>query len=185
MSGANSHMTETVDLTGVSPLAQPKLNFWAWYQLEDGYDWAYALVSTDGGATWTSLETTAANGSGTTKLDPIGAIGVNGGNKVYENGLTGTSGLPPLTSANLFHPEYTEHTADLTAYAGKKILLRFAYSSDPAVNLENFYVDDVSIVNASGTPLNVGVANPDDMETQGAWVSGGTPGFSWVTAAAG
>jgi subtilisin family serine protease len=185
VAGANSHMTETVDLTGASPLAQPKLRFWAWYQLEDGYDWAYALVSTDGGATWTSLETTAANGSGTTKLDPIGTLGVNGGNKVYENGLTGTSGLPPLTSANLFAPEYTQHTADLTAYAGKRVLLRFAYTSDPAVNLENFYVDDVSIVDASGTPLNVGVANPDDTETQGAWVTGGTPGFSWVTAAAG
>jgi subtilisin family serine protease len=185
--GANSHLTEPLDLTGVSPLAQPKLTFWTWYQLEDGYDWAYVLASTDGGTTWTSLETTAANASGTTKLDPIGTVGVNGGNKVYENGLTGTSGYPPLLSAgqNLLQPEYTLHTADLTPYAGKRILLRFAYTADGGVNYENFYVDDVSVMDAAGASLNVGVANPDDMEAQGAWVAGGTPGFSWVTAAAG
>ncbi len=186
--GANSHLTETVDLTGVSLLTQPKLKFWTWYQLEDGFDWAYVLVSTDGGATWTSLETTAVNASGTTKLDPIGdSGGVLGGSKAYENGLTGTSGSPPLLTAgqNLLHPEYALHTADLTPYAGKQVLLRFAYTSDPGTNYENFYVDDVSIVDATGAPLNVGVTNPDDMETQGAWISGGTPGFAWATADAG
>lgn len=181
--GADSHLTQPVDLTTVPAAASPKLTFWTWYQLEDGFDWAYALVSTDGGANWTSLATTAANASGTTTLDPIGdSGGVLGGAKRYPNGLTGTSGFAPLTTANLFHPEYTQHTADLSGYAGKRILLRFAYTADPATNLENFYVDDVAIVDGTGTPLTVGIANPDNMEAQAGWASGGTPGFAWVTA---
>lgn len=55
--------------------------------------------------------------------------------------------------------------------------LRFAYTSDPATNLENFYVDDVRILDAAGNVLFA-----DDMETPGNWVPGGNPGFQWVTA---
>lgn len=180
---STSHLTQTFDLSGVQAAAEPALRFWAWYQLEEGFDWAYVLVSIDGGATWTSLETSAANGSGTTTLDPIGDTGnVLGGGKAYPNGLTGTSGHAAFTSANLFVPAYAEHTADLSPYAGKTVQLRFLYTSDPATNYENFYVDDLSIVDGAGNPLAVGATNPDDMETTGTWTSGGTLGFSWVTA---
>ncbi|HEX2049594.1 MAG TPA: S8 family serine peptidase [Actinomycetota bacterium] len=178
-----SQLTEAVDLTGVGAAAAPKLKFWTWYQLEDGYDWAYALVSDDGGATWTSLATTAANNSGTTTLDPIGTTGGElGGSKEYPNGLTGTSGQPPnFLGQNPLEPAYTQHTADLSDYAGKRVLLRFAYTSDGGVNLENFYVDDVAIVDGAGNALSVGVTNPDNAETQGAWTAAGNPGFQWVT----
>ena len=67
-------------------------------------------------------------------------------------------------------------------YAGKSILLRFVFTSDPATNLENFYVDDVAVLDGAGNALSAGVTNLDDMETTGAWISGGTPGFAWVTA---
>ncbi len=60
--------------------------------------------------------------------------------------------------------------------------MRFLYTSDPAVNHENFYLDDLAVVDGAGNPLSVGVTNPDDMETTGSWTAGGTPGFSWVTA---
>jgi hypothetical protein len=43
-------------------------------------------------------------------------------------------------------------------------------------------VDDVASVDGAGNALSVGVTNPDDMEATGAWTSGGTPGFAWVTA---
>lgn len=172
-SGADSHLSQQLAL----PASATTLRFWTWYNLEDGFDWAYVLVSTDGGATWTSLPTTAPNGSGTTTLDPVGDTGgVLGGNKRYPNGLTGSSGSPPFTFG-LFVPQLTEHTVDLSAFAGRTILLRFAYTSDPATNLENFYVDDVRILDAAGNLLFA-----DDMETPGNWVPGGNPGFQWVTA---
>jgi hypothetical protein len=87
-----------------------------------------------------------------------------------------------MTSANLFAPTYTERKADLSAYADKTILLRFAQTSDGGVNFENFDVDDVSVVDVAGNPLAVGVPNPDDTETTGAWTPGGMSGFTLVTA---
>jgi hypothetical protein len=173
---ASSHLTRELAV----PAGATSLTFWSWYQLEDGFDWAFALVSTDGGATWTSLRTTAANGSGTTPIDPIGTVGAVGGNKPYEHGLTGTSGQPPLTGANVLHPVYVEQTADVSAYAGRTVLFRFLFSSDPATNYEGFYVDDVRILDGSGAALF-----SDDMETSTGWTPGGTPGFAWVTADAG
>jgi subtilisin family serine protease len=184
MPDADSTLTQTYDLSGVTPGQNPKLSFWTWYQLEDGFDWAYVLASTDGGQTWTSLQTQAANGSGTTTLDPIGdSGGVLGGSKAYPNGITGTSGQSPMfTGQNLLAATYTEHTADLTPYAGKSVLIRFAYTSDPGTNYEGFYVDDIAVVDGAGAALAVGAINPDDAETQSGWVAGGTPGFTWMTA---
>jgi hypothetical protein len=173
---ASSSLTRGVNLTGVPASAAPQLSFWTWYSLEDGYDWAYALVSTDGGNTWTSLATTSADGSGTTALDPIGdAGGVLGGSKEHEHGLTGDSGSPPTFTGQNLAPVYSQQTADLTPYAGRQILLRFAYTSDAGTNSHNFYVDDIAVRAGSTTIFS------DNAETRGAWTSGGFPGFSWMT----
>lgn len=172
---AESYLTRSIAV----PAGSAQLKFWAWYELEDGFDWAYALVSTDGGQTWASLVTTAAGGSGTSPIDPIGTVGAVGGNKKYPNGLTGSSGSPPLfTGLNAIAPVYTEHTADLTPYAGRTVLLRFGYSSDPATDLAGFYVDDVRVIDLLGN-----TAFADDMEAQ-SWGPSGTPGFRWVTTGA-
>jgi immune inhibitor A len=170
---AESYVTRSVTV----PANAAQLKFWSWYDLEDGYDWAFALVSADNGQTWSSLVTTAANAAGTTPLDPIGTAGAVGGNKKYPNGLTGVSGTPPTFSGQVtVAPVMTEHTADFTAYAGKTVLVRFGYSSDAATDLSGFYVDDVRIVDLLGNTLF-----SDDMEVNAGWTPSGTPGFRWVT----
>lgn len=174
---SESHMTMPLTL----PADASRLTFWTWYNLEDGFDWGFALVSTDNGQTWTSLITTGTDGSGTSPIDPIGTIGALGGNKPYPNGFTGSSGSQPtFTGANLTAPVYSEQTADISMFAGQSILLRFAYASDPATDLEGFYVDDVQILRLN--PMTP-VFFADDMETAGAWTAGGSPGFRRVTAA--
>lgn len=174
-SEANSHMTLSVTL----PATAAQLKFWTWYALEDGYDWAYALISADGGQTWTSLLTTGTDGSGTSALDPIGTVGAVGGNKDYPNGFTGASGSAPnFSGQEVTAPTYSEQTADISAYAGRSVLVRFAYTSDPATDLAGFYVDDLAVVNALGQVL---VADP--MESAGGWSAGGSPGFRLVTRA--
>ena len=56
----NSTLTRSIDLTGKTSAA---LTTKAWYEIEDGYDFLYGEVSTDGGATWQQVgkEVTGAN----------------------------------------------------------------------------------------------------------------------------
>ena len=50
--GLNSTLGRTVDLTGKSA---GSVSTWAWYNIEEGYDFLYAEASTDGGQTWAQV----------------------------------------------------------------------------------------------------------------------------------
>ena len=138
--GLDSTLTRTVDLRNVGSAT---LSFWAWYEIEQDFDYAYVAVSTDGGTQWTTLKTEA-----TTIQDP------NGNN--LGNGFTGTSG------AN--GPAWVKQTADLSRFAGKRILLRFEYVTDGALNLNGFAVDDIAIPE---------IAYGDDAERDNDWTANG------------
>lgn len=116
-------LTRPVDLTSLTtPTAT--LRFWAWYDIELGWDYAYVSVSPDG-ETWQTLSTIA-----TSTADPQGY------NLGY--GYTGVSGSGE-------RPEWKEQTADLSAYVGQQIFIRFQYVTDDATHNQGFAVDDVSI----------------------------------------
>ncbi len=117
----DSRLTRTVDLGAVRAAT---LSFWAWYDIEDGFDYAYVEVSVDGGKTWTTLAT-----RDTTTANP------NGQN--YGNGLTGTSGGKT--------PTWVAESADLTPYAGRRIQLRFEYVTDDSYNADGLAIDGIQI----------------------------------------
>ncbi|TMC30085.1 MAG: hypothetical protein E6J27_04120 [Chloroflexi bacterium] len=119
--GLDSRLTRTVDM---SKATSTKLTFWTWYEVETDYDYGYVAVSADGGTRWTTLPASA-----TTKEDP------NGQN--LGNGFTGTSGGAK--------PMWIKQEVDLSAYAGKQILLRFEYVTDGALSLHGFAVDDIEL----------------------------------------
>lgn len=139
--GLDSTLTRTIDLSGVT---KATLSFWSWYEIEPDFDYAYVAVSTDGGQKWTTLKTEA-----TTTDDP------NGNN--LGNGMTGTSGGGSK-------PAWMQQTADLAAFAGKKVQLRFEYVTDPALNFDGFALDDISIP-------EIGLA--DDAEKDAGWTASG------------
>jgi hypothetical protein len=114
---SDSRLTRTFDLTGVSSAT---LNFWTWYYIEDLWDYGYVMISTDGGTTWTALET-----SRTTTEDPH--------SNAYGPGYTGQSG------------DGVQESVDLTRYAGQEIQVRFEYITDDAVTQPGMIVDDVTI----------------------------------------
>jgi len=94
--------------------------------IEYEWDYAYLIISTDGGATWSNVETNFS-----TTDDP------NGQNFGY--GITGSSG-----------GNWLDLTADLSAYTGN-VLLGFRYWTDGFVTEPGFMVDDIQI---SGYPLD-------------------------------
>jgi immune inhibitor A len=94
-------------------------------QIELDWDYAYLVVSTDGGATWNNVETNLS-----TNFDP------NGQN--FGFGITGNSG------------GWASLTADLSAYTGD-VMLGFRYWTDVAAVEPGFMVDDIQV---TGYPLD-------------------------------
>jgi immune inhibitor A len=119
---SDSTLTRAFDLRDASTAT---LHFSTWYDIEDGWDYAYVEASADGGKTWKVLP-----GQYTTDKNPVGnAFGV---------GWTGISGGGE-------QPKWVAEQVDLTPFAGKEVLLRFQYVTDDAVNNAGFMLDDISI----------------------------------------
>lgn len=115
-------LTRTVDLNAASTAT---LKYWAWYDIEEDWDYAYLLVSTDKGEHWDIVPTTSSR-----ETDP---------NK--QNLGHGVSGL----SGGGTEAAWVEETADLSPYAGRQVMVRFAMQNDLTVNHFGFAVDDLSI----------------------------------------
>ncbi len=118
--GDESDMTLTREFDFTNVTGSLTLNYRAWYNIEEGWDYAYLQASTDGGQTWQILLTP----SGTSE-DPAG--------NAYGWGYTGLS------------DGWIEESVDLSQFARQKVLLRFEYITDAAVNGEGLMVDDISI----------------------------------------
>ena len=130
-------LTRTFDFTDVSgPIA---LSFSTWFDIEENWDYLYLEVSEDG-QTWDIIQTPSS-----TDENPTG--------NSYGRGYTGETG------------GWIQEEIDLSAYAGKKIQVRFEYITDTALNGEGFLLDDVSVD-------AIGYAS--DFETDnGGWESAG------------
>lgn len=115
-------LTRRFDLTG---LETATLSFWTWYELEEGWDYAYLAVSEDEGQSWQLLETPQ-----TTLYNPQG--------NSYGPAFTGSSGGGE-------EPVWTQDSADLSPYSGRSILVRFEVVTDEAVHLQGFALDDIAV----------------------------------------
>jgi len=112
----------STDLTGVD---EATLAFDTWFEIEEFWDFGFVQVSTDGGATWESLE----NEWTTNETDP------NALPLIVENvpGLTGISDGWQSMSFNL------------SSYAGQEILFQFRYITDWAYTDTGWMIDNVTI----------------------------------------
>lgn len=99
-----------------------KVNF----NIELDWDYAYLVVSTDGGTTWTNVHTNLS-----TNTSP--------NSQNFGEGITGSTG-----------GNWVDLTADLSAFTGN-VLLGFRYWTDPFVAPFGFMVDAINI---SGFPLD-------------------------------
>ncbi len=114
---SNMTLTREFDLSDVN--GPVELSFRTWYDIETDWDYLYVEVS-ENSENWEIL--TTPSGTGT---DPSG--------NSYGWGYTGvTNG-------------WIEEKVDLSDYAGKKVLVRFEYLTDAAVNGEGFLLDDVKV----------------------------------------
>jgi immune inhibitor A len=110
-------LTRAFDLSGVEGAT---LIYWAWYDVEEGYDYVTLEASADGGGSWQALHTPSG-----TDANPYG--------NSPGWGYTGRS------------DGWIQETVDLSPYAGRVVLLRFAYLTDGVVTGQGFVLDDVAI----------------------------------------
>ena len=131
-----SNRGDSIDATLTAEVALPDQDSLAmayslWYNIEEGWDYAYVEVSTDGGETWDVLE-----GNHSSPVDPVG--------NAFGPGYTGSS------------RRWLEDSVDLTSYRGMDVLLRFEYITDDAIHgtglcLDNISITGTSFLDATGT----------------------------------
>jgi hypothetical protein len=108
-----------------------------WYEIEDGWDYAYVEASTDFGATFETLE-----GNITTQYDP------HGNNRGH--GITGTS-----------EGQFVTATFDLSDYVGEYVLIRLSYETDGGVLEEGVYFDDIGPIQTYASIVTLSEGSPD------------------------
>ncbi len=114
----------------LSQVKSATLNYWAWWKTESDFDYAYLEVSADGGNTWKILQTpsgTSSNPAGSNM--GWGYTGCSGGGETGE----GCS------------PQWINELVDLSSYAGQKILVRFEYITDAALDYDSLMLDDITV----------------------------------------
>jgi immune inhibitor A len=135
-------LTRAFDLSGVR---QATMDFWVWYDIEGGWDYAFVEASADSGVTWKILP-----GRYSTTDNPSG--------NSFGPAWTGVSGGGEA-------PAWVQEQVDLTPYAGREIQARFELVTDDAVNHEGLMLDDISVPE---------IGYFDDVESgDGGWVARG------------
>ncbi len=109
-------------LTSTKALAVPrhgKLTMRTWYDIEPGYDWGFVYVSSDGGKHWKTVRS-----PGHTMTASPGVYGLTGADV--------TDWRRPISY-------------DLSAYGGKKVLVRFRYTTDGSTYYRGWELAGVKI----------------------------------------
>ncbi len=114
-------LTHEFDLTGKQAAT---LTYQTWYDIDDR-DEGVVMASADNGQTWTFLD--ASSMEHLREVDKLGPHYVGGSGGGVEN------------------PIWSNEKIDLSAFAGKKILVRFQYNTDVKVTGHGWAIDDVRI----------------------------------------
>jgi len=122
-----------VDDAYVDPL-DPTLTLVSAYYFEDWWDFGFVQVSTDAGATWTSL----ANEYTTTDHDPSAHPDI-------------VASLPGLTGESTGFPGWLTMSFDLSAYAGQNIMVGFRYMTDWVYTEAGWLINSATVSGAALT----------------------------------
>ncbi|UCC78697.1 MAG: immune inhibitor A, partial [Candidatus Zixiibacteriota bacterium] len=98
------------------------LEFYHWYDIEDGWDGGNVSVSTNGGSSWELI-------------DPSGGYPDQSINALGEPGYTNTSN------------GWIQAQFSLSDYINRTVIFRWRFASDGTVTAPGWYIDDVAVTN--------------------------------------
>jgi len=119
------------------------LNISTMWDMEDYWDFGFVQVSTDNGATWTSLNDTG--DLFTSEHDPSAMESI-------------VANLPGLTSWNY---TWNDISFDLSAYDGQEIMVGFRYMTDWATHYEGWLINEISVDGAAVDLESLYPVNPE------------------------
>ncbi len=106
-------------------------SFWHYYSTENTYDGGVVEISTDGGTTWTNIEPYITLNSYNTTMAASSATTLNS-TKAF-SGTSGAAGTFINTKANL------------SAFLGQTIKIRFRFVSDASIGGAGWFIDDITL----------------------------------------
>jgi hypothetical protein len=122
-----------IDLTHA---INPTLSFWAWVHTEGGtFDGWNIMASIDGGTTFQEVTT----------VTPAYTLMIAG---------------DPAWGGDSSAQGWQVYSANLTAYVGHSIILRYAFRSDPATVYPGVYIDDLLVAEPAQIPLYISTPTP-------------------------
>jgi hypothetical protein len=124
-SGCGANLDRSIVRQVSVPTTGGALTFDALWDTEDGWDYGFAQISSNGGKTWQSLATADT----TSDHDPGAVSSVT----AQLPGFTGDSGV------------WKSESADLSSYAGQDVLIGFRYITDSGVNEAGFWVRNIAV----------------------------------------
>ncbi len=147
----NLAVSSELILTTAAPVVLPagaELRFSNYYETEFAYDGGVVEVSTNAGATWTSL---------------TAAFIQNGYNADIRPSTESPSVIAGTKAFSGYATDFLESVANLGAYAGQSVLVRFRAGSDSELNVSGWAIDNIEIVKATTlvtTPTVEGAGAP-------------------------
>ena len=124
-----------IDLTTAT---NPIVSFWAWDHTEGGtFDGWHLKISTNGGTSFTTVTT----------VTPAYSLNLGTPSQPAWGGDHSAQG-------------WQSYSADLTAFAGQTVLLRFAFRSDGATVYPGVYIDDLVVDEPLQIPLYITTPSP-------------------------
>ena len=124
---SDCRLTRAFDFSSLPAGDDLTMDVQMWFDIEEDYDYGYVLVSRDG-RKWDILP-----GQRTTTENPSG--------NSFGHAYTARSLAAPRDES----PAWIQESFDLSAYAGKEVLIRFEYVTDDAVNAPGWFIDDIAI----------------------------------------
>jgi len=148
----------TINLTGATT---PMLSFWAWDHTEGGsFDGWNLKISTNNGQSFTQVTTVT---------------------PAYDLNIAGQ----PAWGGDHSTDGWRNFSADLSAYIGQSVILRYAFRSDGATVRPGVYIDEVVVAEPVQIPLYVATPSPlEDIYSGMAYAFpitkiGGSNGVAW------
>ena len=117
----SSNTSITVDqIIDLSNVTKAFAEFWAKWEIEDGYDYAQIQASIEGSNNWTPL---------CGKYTTLGNNNQDEGQPLYDN----------------IQGDWVLEVVDLNDFVGEKIRIRFVLITDPGVTMDGFYFDEFKV----------------------------------------